>query len=309
MVSAPLVEGALGLAVGEGFVYVLDGIASSVLKIGLDGRVLGRAGRKGEGPGELKSPVGIASGVGGELWVADPAAGRVSRYAPDGTPIGDYKTPYPAVNLGVTAAGIPIVPTLTARTLFAAISSAGGSDLAVDPALVPTEISGGPRDRMSLRGLLLSGLDDGSVAMLQNRHGTTFALWRVTLDSAASRIRGVRSLRLPRWLYTILDEETERVRKTAPEEFATGDFFVPFKGMHAVGDRLWLIPTPSSRLVAMSIPTPRDERLTVVVAERAVYEGLIDAAVVGSRLIALYDTKLRVYALEAAAPERFAPPK
>ena len=161
---------------------------------------------------------------------------------------------------------------------------------------------------MSIRGLLLSGLDDGSIAMLQNRHGTTFALWRVELDAGGQRIIGVRPLPLPRWLYTILDEETERVRQTAPEEFTRGDFFVPFKGMHAIGDRLWLVPTPSSRLVVMSIPTPADDRLTVVVAERAVYEGVIDAAVVNGRLIALYETELRVYALGAAAPERFEPP-
>lgn len=308
-VGETLIEGALSLAVAEDFVYVLDAVASSVLRIDLEGRLLARAGRKGEGPGELSSPISVATGTGGELWVSDPAAGRLSRYSPEGEPLGDYSTAYPAVNFGLTVTGVPIVPTLDARTLFATVSSDGSTDLPVDPAVVPARISAGPRDRISFRGLLLAGLDDGSVAMLQNRHGTTFALWKVHFDAEVSSIVDVRPLPIPRWLYTILDEETERVRRTLPEEFATGDFLTPFKGMHAVGGRLWLTPTPSSRLVVMSVPTPADDRLSVVVGERGVYEGLIDAAVVGGRLVALYRTEVRVYRLEAAPPGRFVLPR
>ena len=135
------------------------------------------------------------------------------------------------------------------------------------------------------------------MAMLQNRHGTDFRLWKIGLDTGVTAIESITLLPLPGWLYTILQEETEAVRSTVPEAFAEGDFLIPFKGMHTVGDRLWLVPTPSSRVIALSVPTDGSQALSVVVGNEDSYGGLVDAAVVGDRLIALYDTELRVYRL------------
>ncbi len=42
-------------------------------------------GSKGEGPGELKQPSGVAIDAYGNLFVADDGLGRITKYAPDGT--------------------------------------------------------------------------------------------------------------------------------------------------------------------------------------------------------------------------------
>lgn len=295
--SNEIIEGALGLEVGDGVVYVLDAVAATVISLDLEARPIARNGRRGEGPGELLSPVGLVAGDAGDVWVSDPAAGRVTRFRESGAGFEEFRTSYPPVNLGLSR-GVPLVPTLGLETLLARVSADGVTDLAVDPAIVPGELSVSPRDRVAMRGLIFASLPGGSLAMLQNRHGTDFRMWRIGLDGGGTAIETIAPLPLPGWLYTILEEETEIVRNTVPAEFAEGDFLIPFKGMHAVGDRLWLAPTPSSRVIALSVPTEPGQVLSVVVGDENSYGGLIDAAVVGDRLIALYDTELRVYRLE-----------
>jgi hypothetical protein len=297
-ISGEIIEGAMSLVVGNGAVHVLDRVAGSVLRFDLKANLLSRAGSPGEGPAELSSPMGVAVGPNGDVWVADPMAGRLSRFTESGIHVGDYRTPYPPVNMGVSATGVALIPTLSERSLLARVSADGATDLVVDPNLVPPEVSAGPTDRISLRGLIIAGLPDGSLAMLQNRHGTNFGAWTVDLDREATRIEGIAPLPLPRWLYTILEEETEVVRRTVPEEFAQGDFLVPFKGMHTVGGRLWLVPSPSSRVIALSVPMHESQTLTVVVGDESVFRGLIDAAVADDLLIALYETELRIFRLE-----------
>jgi hypothetical protein len=304
--SARMIEGALGLAIGDGVIHVLDAVAPAVISLDLDARFLARTGRRGDGPGELLSPVAVAAGPAGAIWVADPAAGRVTRFTLTGPELEEFRTPYPPVNLGLSPEGLPLLPTLDAGTLLARVGTDGVADLAVDPDLVPGEVSGGPRDRIAMRGLILAPLQGASMAMLQNRHGTNFRLWKIGLDPGATSIESITPLPLPRWLYTILEEETEIVRSTVPAQFAEGDFLIPFKGMHAVGDRLWLAPTPSSRVIALSVPTGGLQSLSVVIGDEDAYGGLIDAAVVDDRLIALYDTEVRVYRL-VERPGAFVP--
>ena len=295
--SDALIGGTFGLAVRGEDVYVLDAVAGSILRFDLDATLVARVGRRGEGPGELSAPTSIAAGPRGELWVGDPAANRLTRFV--GAQPGAFETlapAYPPVNVGLSPRGAPVLPTMSAMTLLARVTADGVRDLAVDPAAVPPEISGGPRDRMSMRGLLLARLDDSSMAVLQNRHGTEFRLWRVRLSAAEDSISAIDPLPLPRWLYTILEEETEAVRRTVPPEFAEGDFLIPFKGMRATGGRLWLVPTPSSRVIALAVDGSGP--MTAVVGPPGITGGLLDAAVVEKRLIALYETELRVYRLD-----------
>jgi len=296
--TGPLIEGAFALAVSDDAVYALDGVAGSVLRFDLDGRLTGRSGRPGDGPGELGSPIGIAAAPDGGVWVADPAGGRLVRFGRDGDPLETLRSPVPPVNMAVLPSGDVLLPTLNATTMLARVTADGATELAVDPAAVPPEVSGGPEDRLSLRGLLLTGVTDRRVAMLRNRHGTDFRLWTIELGPAASGIATIAPLPLPDWLYTILEEETDLVRSTAPPSFAEGEFLTPFKGMHAANRRLWLVPAPSSRLIALSVPLEPGEGLTVVVGGREVWDGLIDAAVIDRRLFGLYDTELRVYELD-----------
>jgi hypothetical protein len=293
--TGPVIESARGLSVAGDRFHVLDGMAQRVLSFDLDGILLGDPiGRPGAGPGELTAPMSLAVAPDGDVWIAEPAVGTLSRFDPMGSMVGEFRTPYPPVNFGIARDGSPLVPTLSARTLLARVAEGGAVDLPIAPDVIPEELTRGPGDRMSLDGLLLEGLPDGSIALLRNRHGTDFRLWRVILDREGSRIADVVPVPLPRWLYAMLDEETEAVRRTVPPEFATGEFMVPFKGMHMDGSRLWLVPSPSARLIALSVWP--GERVGVTGAPE-VYRGLVDAAVSGDRLIALYGTEVRVYRL------------
>lgn len=293
--TGPVLESARGLVVAGDRFYVLDGMARRVLSFDLDGGLVGDPiGRPGGGPGELTAPMSLAVAPDGHVWIAEPAVGTLSRFEPAGPMVGEYRTPYPPVNFGIGHDGSPLVPTLSARTLLARVAEDGTVDIPIPPEVIPVELTRGPGDRLSLGGLLLTGLPDGSIALLRNRHGSDFRLWRVIFDQEGSRITDVIPVRLPRWLHAMLDEETEAVRKTVPPAFATGEFMVPFKGMHLAGSRLWLVPSPSSRLIALSVWP--GERVGVTGA-RDVYRGLVDAAVSGDRLIALYDTEVRVYRL------------
>lgn len=303
-----IIEGAFGLATGDGAVYVLDQMARRVLRLDPDAGLLGRIGNPGSGPGELTNPFSLTVGPDGDLWVGDPGAARLTRYRPDGTLVDDRRMPYPVVNFAVLEGGA-VFPTLNAATLLGTADAQGGMvELAVAAGIVPARISRGPEDRVSPLVLRFARLPGGDLALLQNRHGTEFALWRVSLSAERDSIETVSPLPLPGWLGTMLERETDRVRASAPADFATGDFLVPFKGMHADGGRLWVAPATSASALLVSVALDPDDEVTVVVADSAVHHGAIDAAVAGDRLVVLYPTEVRVYDLEPAPASRFRAP-
>lgn len=302
--DGPIIEMARGLALGRDRFWVLDGMAASALSFDMDGRLIARVGRPGEGPGELSGPMSLAAGPDGSVWISEPGAGTLTRFDQAGAVLGEIRTPYPPVNFTVTSGGHTLIPTMNDRTLLARVSEDGAVDLPVRAGAIPRKLAAGPRDRLALHGLRLVSMEDGSVAVLRNRHGTDFQLWRAVFDPDADSLTGLEPVPLPRWLYDVLDEETERVRKSAPPEFARGDFLVPFKGAHAWGDRLWLAPAPSSRFIAVSVwPGPG----VGVTGGEEVFRGLVDAAVSGDRLIALYETEVRVYRLGESRETRPSP--
>ncbi|HUE76898.1 MAG TPA: hypothetical protein VMM83_03075 [Longimicrobiales bacterium] len=65
---------------GRGHIYVADEEGSRVLEYGPDGRHVATYGREGEGPGELKRPLGVAVGSGDTVWVNDPVNRRLTGY-------------------------------------------------------------------------------------------------------------------------------------------------------------------------------------------------------------------------------------
>lgn len=304
-----ILEGAFGLTIGGDAIYVLDQMAQSVLRLDLDARLVARMGGPGAGPGELTNPFSLSVGPDGDVWVGDPGGGRLTRYRPDGTTVDDHRMPYPVVNFAVLERG-PVFPSLNASTLLGAADSQGGMvELPVAREIVPHRISRGPEDRVSPLVLRFARLRGGDVALLQNRHGTEFALWRVRISPDRDSIEHVTALPLPGWLHTMLGRETDRVRESAPADFATGDFLIPFKGMHADGGRLWLAPATSAEALVVSVPLQPGEPIRVVVADEDVYGGAIDAAVTGDRLVVLYSTEARVYDLESAPADRFRNPR
>lgn len=74
----------------RGRLYISDFQDAQVVVLGSDGRVLGRIGRRGDGPGEFRAPTGPVVGPDGALYVrnlvavarftADPATGLLSRF-------------------------------------------------------------------------------------------------------------------------------------------------------------------------------------------------------------------------------------
>ena len=83
----------------EGNLYILDRQGSRVLKYGPDARHLATFGRKGEGPGELSQPLGLAVGRDDTVWVSDFSNSRLTGFPQDG---GDAR-----VISYVDGAGIP----------------------------------------------------------------------------------------------------------------------------------------------------------------------------------------------------------
>jgi DNA-binding beta-propeller fold protein YncE len=67
--------------------YVVDTLACQVLTFALNGRLLGRFGSRGAGPGQLNGPTYIAVAPDGNLAVSDTLNFRIQIFAPDGTPL------------------------------------------------------------------------------------------------------------------------------------------------------------------------------------------------------------------------------
>jgi hypothetical protein len=65
-----------------GEVYVLDGLAHEVRVFGSDGSFQRAFGREGEGPGELRSPAGLALDSEGTLWLMNWGNGRYTGFDP-----------------------------------------------------------------------------------------------------------------------------------------------------------------------------------------------------------------------------------
>jgi len=62
----------------DGSMYLLDGLDHQIHCFAPDGQLTWRVGREGEGPGEYRSPVGLAWAPGGDLWVIDPGLQRAT---------------------------------------------------------------------------------------------------------------------------------------------------------------------------------------------------------------------------------------
>jgi len=69
---------------GEGNLYVLDAGNHRILKMDPDGGLIASFGRKGQGPGELQFPDGLAVGPGGKIYVSDKGSNNVKILDPLG---------------------------------------------------------------------------------------------------------------------------------------------------------------------------------------------------------------------------------
>jgi hypothetical protein len=75
----------------DGTIYMLDSQIPVVRVFSRDGRHLRSFGRRGEGPGELRQPTGLALLPDGRVLISDPANARVSVYSADGEPLDSWR--------------------------------------------------------------------------------------------------------------------------------------------------------------------------------------------------------------------------
>ena len=68
---------------GRGRIFVADDLSHTVKVFGRDGRFIQAVGGEGDGPGELRSPWGVALDAHDSLYVWDSETGRVSVYSPE----------------------------------------------------------------------------------------------------------------------------------------------------------------------------------------------------------------------------------
>lgn len=90
--DAEVLLGQIGSAAVDrsGHMYVLDTQLSHVLVFGPDGKLARTLGREGEGPGEMRRPLGIDVRPDGTVGVVQPFPGKVIYLAPDGKPAGEF---------------------------------------------------------------------------------------------------------------------------------------------------------------------------------------------------------------------------
>ncbi len=106
------------VAIGAGGeAAVLDGKECRVFIFDVRGKRLRTFGRKGQGPGELSGPIGIAWTPGGEILVDDALNRRLSYFSSEGKPLRQVST---AQGMGMGLAGLIMDPRgrMAARTLF-----------------------------------------------------------------------------------------------------------------------------------------------------------------------------------------------
>lgn len=82
------------LAVGDGRVYVSDGLAFTVKVFDLEGRLLRTVGTQGRGPGQFARPKGIALDRDGNIYVVDASFQNVQIFDRDGRLLTYFGGPY-----------------------------------------------------------------------------------------------------------------------------------------------------------------------------------------------------------------------
>ncbi|MFQ5688888.1 MAG: 6-bladed beta-propeller [Gemmatimonadota bacterium] len=301
--ARPFLERGFALEVHGRDVYVLDQSAGTVLRFDLEGAFLNSIGRPGQGPGELGSPGELRLGSDGSVWITALHPPKIARFQPDGQLVAEYRPPFPAVNFAPLGADRLLIPALFRDGLLSSLRAPADTTVLPVDTEIPRPLAADPLLRLSFKEFLLVATGPHRLALLRNHEGRDFDLWTVQLSEAGSRISSITRVPLPEWLYDLLDTETAKLKKSVSKSFASGGTFFPFRSLHAAGGgALWTAPSPSDRILALRIDPAGGSGLRVVVPSgRQEYRGMVDAVVAGNRLVALEETRVRVYSLRRVA--------
>jgi sugar lactone lactonase YvrE len=71
-----------GLAIGDKYIYMVNGFAGQLLRLDLDGKVLSAVGKSGKGLGEFGEAHAVTLGPKGEVYVADTVNSTLQKFVP-----------------------------------------------------------------------------------------------------------------------------------------------------------------------------------------------------------------------------------
>jgi len=310
MAAETMVESAFGLAVSDSAVFVLDALGDAVFHLDLDGTLAATIGRSGEGPGEFSSPITIEVDGDGNVWVADPQLSRLSKFRLDGTLIAAVPAPHPVVNFMPLRDGSVLIPTLDRGSLVATLDLAGvAKTLTMAEGPLPGAFGGGPMDRLGIGILRLAPLAADTLLLFRNKDAGDFAAWTMTLDLEAGEVASVVQLPLPSWLHKTIEEATSDFLDTVAEEFAAEHRMVAFRSVRTINGTIWLSPNAGEKVILTSLARSPADSVSVIVPNEDEAAEMVDAAVVGDRLVILNATDVRFYELDRVERSRFSPPR
>ncbi len=302
-----LIEGASGMAIaedGQG-VFVLDQRGKQVFFLDLDANLRAVIGRPGEGPGEFEAPVSIEPDPRGGVRVVDPSLTRLSWFSPDGDLREELSTPWPVTNFGILGDGVPVYPTADQNSLLAVQSGLRHRDLEIDPSIIPSALGTRPVERLIGGALRFFAVTPDTLLMVQNRNAELFGGWRVALGDSRTRVTDVAPWPLPAWIVRgtrsgggVVEREQQGERTRIRET-------VPFNSVRVVDRELWLVTGLIDDVFAASIPLVGGDSASVVLPPEGGIDCLMDAAVLGDRLVVLCEIEVRAYELVRVPADRF----
>lgn len=290
------------IAVAGEELYVTDQLVGRVHRFSEETGFLNTLGRKGNGPGELQRPSEVEVGPAGDVWVADPPAGRVTHFRPGGDLVSTRRAPYGGMDFGLLPGERMIVPSPTEGSLLAVVGPedaitelAPGSD---GPGIL-TSLA--PEERFGFMATFLeSDAVTGDVRFLVNRDD--YSLWSLGIDQRDGAITSPASVSVPDWLEEALASE-RRAQEEGLREARLE--FIPFNDMDITSSGLWLTTGPVAA-VGVLLPVDRGKRPVLVRPgpddER--FRGLLHATLENDRLYAVYATRVRVFALDTVGVQR-----
>ena len=301
-----LIEGAFGMAVGDkGGVFVLDQRGRQVFHLDRDAKLRAVIGQPGGGPGEFEAPLSIQPHPTGGVWASDPRLGRLSRFGAEGDLAEELPTPWTVTNFGIRRDGTAMYATTSLSTLLATQQGADHRELMIDPAVIPSEIGRHPAERLMNGALQYFEPWPDTVLMFQNRNAKLFGAWKVALGSTPTEVTGVVRWPLPHWIVNetassgaVVETETRGGRTQVTES-------VPFNSVRVVDQQLWLVTGLIDDVLLASVPLIPGDSASVVLPPEGGIDCLMDALVLGDRLVVQCEIEVRVYELDRVPAERF----
>jgi hypothetical protein len=226
---------------GDGFVYLLDGLANGVHVVSPQGELVRTIGRQGQGPGELLRPAALSL-FADSLIVKDVGNGRLQAFTLGGEPLGTRSLPG-AYQGDIHVDGSVVRPTLGMDSVLAVIHSPDGEERArvgevlappvalVNMARIREEIAQGEVPDIFLNTADVRFADDGGIWLVIPAAGLV-ERYDPTGRQLVSRTLAEPEFAAARERFIAANEEAE-ANRVFPLRY--------IRHLRPVGDALWLL--------------------------------------------------------------------